>query len=126
MIALNGEDQLRQRVSWALYQIFVISDTSMKWNEIESWMAYYDIFVRNAFGNFRDVLREVSYSPMMANYLTFLDNKAISYDRSYPDENFAREIMQLFTIGLWKLNRDGTFMLDAAGRPMMTLSLIHI
>ena len=58
-------------------------------------MQYYDIFVRNAFANFRDVLREVSYSPMMANYLTFLDNKAISYDRSYPDENFAREIMQV-------------------------------
>lgn len=61
---------------------------------------YYDNFVRNAFGSFRQVLREVAYSPMMARYLTFLDSKSISFDGSYPDENFAREIMQLFTLGL--------------------------
>ena len=67
----------------------------MKWNEDESWHAYYDIFVRHAFGNFRDVLREVSWSPMMATYLTFLQNKNQDYSGSYPDENFAREIMQL-------------------------------
>ena len=118
----------------------------MKWNEIETWHAYFDIFVRNAFGNFRDVLREVSYSPMMATYLTFLQNKGIAYDASYPDENFAREVrrpglsarrrlgvvptvcarvcasqvMQLFTIGLWKLNDDGTQKLDEHGQPIMT------
>ena len=83
-------DQLRQRVAWALYQIFVISDKGgMKNNEAEAWHAYYDIFVRHAFGSLRDVMREVAYSPMMAGYLTFLQNKAIAYDGSYPDENFG-------------------------------------
>ena len=97
-VVTQAPDQLRQRIAWALYQIFVVSDKSMKWNEIETWHAYFDIFVRHAFGNFRDVLREVAYSPMMATYLTFLENKGIAYDYSYPDENFAREIMQLFTM----------------------------
>ena len=107
-VALFGDDQLRQRVAWALAQIFVISDTSMKWNEIETWHVYYDIFVRHAFGSFGDVLTEVAYSPMMAHYLTFLDSKSLSFDGSWPDENFAREVMQLFTIGLWTLRSDGT------------------
>ena len=120
MVALRAADQLRQRVAWALYQVFVISDTSMKWNHHEAWQAYYDIFTRGAFGPFRDVLRQVAYSPMMATYLTFLDNKAQAYDGSYPDENFAREIMQLFTIGLWQLRDDGTRLLDERGAPIMT------
>ena len=93
---------------------------AQRWNEIEAWHAYYDIFVRHAFGNFRDVMREVAYSPMMAQYLTFLQNKAQAYTGSYPDENFAREIMQLFTIGLWELNPDGTQKLDDAGQPRYT------
>ena len=63
--------------------------------------------MRHAFGSYRDVLREVSYSPMMASYLTFLKNKAIAFG-SYPDENYAREVMQLFSIGLYRLNPDGT------------------
>ena len=61
MVALSAEDQLRQRVAWALSQIFVVSDKSMKWNHIEVWMAYYDIFVRHAFGSYREVMREVAY-----------------------------------------------------------------
>jgi uncharacterized protein (DUF1800 family) len=64
-------------------------------------------FVRHAFGSYRDVLREVSYSPMMASYLTSLKNKAIAFG-SYPDENYAREVMQLFSVGLHRLNPDGT------------------
>ena len=55
----------------------------------QAWHAYYDIFVRHAFGSLRDVMREVSYSPMMGTYLTFLSNRAIAYDGSYPDENFG-------------------------------------
>ena len=61
----------------------------------------------SAFGNYRGVMREVAYSPMMGEYLSFSGNKAMSFDGSYPDENFAREIMQLFSIGLYKLNSDG-------------------
>ena len=75
----------------------------------EIWTNYYDILVHHAFGNYRDVLKEVSASPLMAHYLTFLGNRA--FDTSggkYPDENYAREVMQLFTIGLWELNMDGT------------------
>ena len=59
-------------------------------------------------------------TPNRAKYLTFLDNKAQAYDGSFPDENFAREVMQLFTIGLWKLHRDGTYALDHSGNPVMT------
>ena len=65
MQVLRAPDQLRQRVAWALAQIFVVSDASQKGNENEAWHAYYDIFVRHAFGRFGDVLREVAYSPMM-------------------------------------------------------------
>ena len=67
----------------------------------------YGQFVRHAFGSYRDVMREVSYSPMMADYLTFLRNKGVAFG-SYPDENYAREVMQLFSIGLHRLNPDGT------------------
>ena len=69
------------------------------------FLNYYDIFVRNAFGNFRDIVREVSYSPMMAEMLSFLSNASSLYALqregrvSRPDENYAREIMQLFTVG---------------------------
>ena len=106
-VVLRAEDQLRQRVAWALSQIFVISDAAGRGPYSEPWHAYYDIFVRHAFGNYRDVMREVAYSPMMGEYLSFSGNKAMSFDGSYPDENFAREIMQLFSIGLYKLNSDG-------------------
>ena len=58
-------------------------------------MSYYDIFVRNAFGNFRDILREVTYSPVMGDYLTYKRNRAFDSDGVYPDENYAREIQQL-------------------------------
>ena len=76
--------------------------------------------MRHAFGSYRDVLREVAYSPLMAGYLTFLQNKAMAYDGSFPDENFARELMQLFSIGLYRLHPDGTPLRDAAGEIMGT------
>jgi uncharacterized protein (DUF1800 family) len=70
---------------------------------------YYDILVRGAFGSYRDLLRDVALSPQMGKYLSHLQNaKANATTGSTPDENFAREIMQLFTIGLWQLNRGGT------------------
>eukprot|EP01125_Pyxidicula_operculata_P014519 TRINITY_DN483_c0_g6_i1.p1 TRINITY_DN483_c0_g6~~TRINITY_DN483_c0_g6_i1.p1 ORF type:complete len:1985 (+),score=368.79 TRINITY_DN483_c0_g6_i1:207-6161(+) len=120
-VVLKSKDQLRQRVAWALAQIFTIgAGGSEKESEIEGWATYYDIFVRNAFGNYRDIMREVAYNPMMSLYLSFLQNKALAYSNSYPDENFAREIMQLFSIGLWKLNEDGTQVLDSNGNPIST------
>ena len=81
-------------------------------------IAYNDIFIRNAFGNYRDVLKEVAYSPLMAEMLTFLNSRSLRYTWhynrkvEYPDENFAREIMQLFSVGLTKLNLDGSHVVD--------------
>lgn len=79
-----------------------------------------DIFVRHAFGNLRDVIREVSYTPTMGIYLTFEGSSSLAYSASAPDENYAREIMQLFTVGLWELDDDGTQTLDATGEPIQT------
>lgn len=125
MHALYAQDQLRQRMAWALSQVLVLAVNGFE-GQTEMWLNYYDISVRNAFGSFRDVLREVTYNPIMGDYLTFKRNRAFDESNNYPDENFAREIMQLFTIGLWKLNPDGTRMKDAAGQDIPTYSNEHI
>ena len=120
-VVLSAPDQLRQRVAWGLSQLMIISREGLgRATEAETWATYYDIFVRNAFGNYRDVLREVAYSPMMGVYLTYRQNKAFAALKTYPDENFAREVMQLFTIGLWRLAEDGTRLRDARGDPVAT------
>lgn len=120
-VALTATDQFRQRMAWALSQVLVTSVSGLsRSDEVEPWMVYYDIFVRNAFGNFRDVLREVSYSGLMGEYLTFRANKAIAFAGTYPDENYAREAMQLFSIGLWKVKEDGTAVVDASGERGVT------
>ena len=101
MIAINARDQLRQRVAWALSQILVMVPGAINEQTIHSewFLNYYDIFVRHAFGNYRDILREISYSPMMAENLSYLRSRSASYIwkryhyRAYADENFAREIM---------------------------------
>merc|ERR1719261_2422226 len=110
-IALDAEDQLRQRMAWALSHIYVVAvDGVGEANEeIEVWLKYYDIFVEHAFGNLRDVLRDVASSPMMAVYLTFLGSEQYQGGDAFPDENFAREFLQLFTIGLREMRDDGTF-----------------
>ena len=113
--ALNSKDQLRQRIAWAFAQLFVVSDELS--GETEKYVAFYDIFVRHAFGNFRDMLQEVSYSPLMGDYLDFVDNRGLA-SGSFPDENYAREVMQLFTIGPIQLDADGEPMLDAHGQPL--------
>ncbi len=121
-IAITGQDQLRQRVAFALSQILVISDmngTIAQWQEGAA--NYYDILAEHAFGNFRQLLEEVSLSPMMGIYLSALRN-AKAANNTTPDENYAREIMQLFTIGLNELNPDGTLRLDPNGQPIPTYS----
>lgn len=103
MIALNSEDQLRQRVAWALSQLLVVvpSAVEIASSHTEAFLSYYDIFVRNAFGNYRDILKEISFSPLMAENLSFLQSKSAAYQWesqqkvSFADENFAREIMQV-------------------------------
>ena len=119
-IAVTSPDQLRQRTAFALSQILVISDangTVFQWQEGAA--NYYDIFVNNAFGNFRSILEEVTLNPLMGVYLSSLRN-AKAANNTTPDENYAREIMQLFTIGLNELNPDGTLRLDPNGQPIPT------
>lgn len=124
--ARTAPDQLRQRVAFALSQIFVVSDVnSSLYNNPLGLANYYDILVRGAFGNFRQVLEEVTLSPIMGFYLSSLRNRKATLDTrtqqfTAPDENYAREVMQLFTIGLNRLQPDGTLMLDALGVPIPT------
>ena len=120
--AINAEDQLRQRVAWALSQYFVVGEEGSNHpNTTERWVNYYDIFVRHAFGNFRDILGEVTWSPHMGYYLSHMENQKANPNKgTFPDENFAREVMQLFTIGLWELNEDGTLELDEEGKAIPT------
>ncbi len=118
-IVVNRDDQLRQRVAFALSEIFVVSVRGPLVNAPDGLAAYYDVLVKDAFGNFRDLLLDVSRHPMMGRYLSYLGN-AKSENGSHPDENYARELMQLFTIGLTRLNQDGTPLLDANGNPSPT------
>jgi hypothetical protein len=120
-VVLGASDQLRHRVAFALSQILVIGVEGLgKEDEVELWLGYYDIFVRHAFGNYRSILKEVSFSPMMSHYLTYHNNRAFAYAKTHPDENYAREIMQLFSIGLWQLGPDGQRVLDGSGEPIAT------
>jgi uncharacterized protein (DUF1800 family) len=103
-----GDDQLRQRVAFALSQIFVISQQDSNIFMRPAGVAsYYDVLEKYAFGNYRDLLEAVALHPMMGLYLSHLHNQKESGTR-VPDENFAREIMQLMSIGLYQLNSDGT------------------
>lgn len=106
----HGSDQLRQRVAYALSQLLVTSAYEPPLHRRgEGLAAYYDILAKHAFGNYRDLLGEVARSPAMGIYLSHQGNrKADTSAGTRPDENFAREIMQLFTIGLYQLNSDGT------------------
>jgi uncharacterized protein (DUF1800 family) len=106
--AVNGEDQLRQRVAFALSQIFVVSyQNSTLYYNARGTANYYDLMGYYAFGNFRDLLEAVSLHPMMGAYLNALGNEK-TVGAQVPNENYAREIMQLFTIGLRQLNQNGT------------------
>lgn len=115
---IGGSDQLRQRVAYALSQIFVISDNvSAISNAAEGSSNYYDLLVQGAFGNFRDLLMSVTRHPMMGRFLSHYRNrKANAVLGTRPDENYAREVMQLFAVGLYNLNADGTYQVDATGR----------
>lgn len=109
-----AKDLLRQRIAYSLSQICVISLEGTLGSYSSGVASYYDIMVRNAFGNYKDILMEVSLHPAMGNYLSHLNNpKTDTINGVFPDENYAREIMQLFSIGLYQLNNDGSYQLDA-------------
>jgi uncharacterized protein (DUF1800 family) len=118
----QASDPLRQRMAFALSEIFVISDhMDVLGNQAIGMENYYDMLVRHSFGNFRNLLFDVATHPCMGTYLSHLKNrKADPVAGTFPDQNFAREIMQLFTIGLWQLNPNGTRTLDGMGQPIPT------
>ncbi|EDY83729.1 conserved hypothetical protein [Verrucomicrobiia bacterium DG1235] len=113
--AIKAPDQLRQRVAFALSEIIVISDKNVFGTQGLATANYYDILVRNGLGNYEQLLQEVTVNPMMGQYLTMLRS-----DKAAPDENYAREILQLFSIGLIMLNPDGTELCDVNGHSIPT------
>ncbi|HVO88691.1 MAG TPA: DUF1800 family protein [Casimicrobiaceae bacterium] len=115
--ALANDDQLRQRVAFALSQIFVTSGLDI--NLAYGMAIYQQIFLDNAFGNFEDLLTKVTLSSVMGDYLNMVNNDK-PVQGVNPNENYARELLQLFSIGLWELNLDGTQLLDAKGAPLPT------
>ena len=120
--AVTGSDQLRQRVAYALSQIFVISLVDSSVNQspraVAAWL---DMLGDKGLTNYRQLLESVSLHPMMGLYLSHLRNqKADPNSGRVPDENYAREVMQLFSIGLVQLNPDGTNKLDSNGRAINT------
>lgn len=115
--ALTGADQLRQRVAFALSQIFVVSGTDIY--EAYGMAAYQNMLLKDAFGNFRDLLTDATLSPVMGNYLDMVNNDKPNPNLgTEPNENYARELMQLFSIGVNKLNLDGSEQKDAKGQPI--------
>lgn len=118
---MTAPDQLRWRVSFALSEILVTSRVSAFDGNPYALASYYDVLLDNSFGNYRTLLDKITYHPAMGSYLTFLNNHATDIGKqTYPDENYAREIMQLFSIGLYQLNLDGTEKKDNNGQLIPT------
>ncbi len=121
-LAATGPDQLRRRMAWSLHQILMASQTDSNiWDHARAYAHYVDTLNRLAFGNYRELLEEIALSPVMGIYLSHIRNRKEDTSAGrQPDENFARELMQLFTIGLVELNLDGTPKRDASGRTIAT------
>lgn len=115
--ALTGTDQLRQRVAFALGQIFVIS--AVKVSNPNAFVPYERLLLSHAFGNYYDLLHDVTLNPSMGYYLDMANNDGPQFGTN-PNENYAREVLQLFSIGVIKLNPDGTAQLDANGNTIPT------
>lgn len=113
--AIENKDQLRQRVAWALSQLLVASAVEV--NSTAGQATLNQIFLDNAFGNYRDILQQVTLNPFMGNYLDMANSS-----KSAPNQNYAREVMQLFSMGVNILNADGTAQKDSAGATMPTYS----
>jgi uncharacterized protein (DUF1800 family) len=119
---MDGPDPLRQRIALALSEHFVVSDSMGQIRDNPRGLAnYYDMLLENAFGNYRDLLFDVTVHPIMGVYLSHLRNeKSNPSIGRFPDENYAREIMQLFSIGLFELRPDGSFVLSGTGESIPT------
>ena len=110
-VGLGGADQLRQRMAWALYNFIVLGQNGQALGQLE----YYNMMQRQALGPFADLIRAVTLNPSMGAFLNNNENTA-----GRPNENYARELMQLFTVGLTKLGADGSILRDAQGRSLET------
>ena len=111
--AFYGDAQLKHRVAWSLSQLWVVSGVD---TQQASWMiAYHQLLSKNAFGNYRDLMTDITLNPTMGNYLNMAGST-----KNNPNENFAREILQLFNVGLFMLNQNGTLKLDGSGNPIPT------
>lgn len=122
---MTAPDQVRQRVVFALSEVFVVSDFSIE--DSQGLASYYDILVRGALGNYEDMFLEVVQSPVMGFYLSHFNNaRSDPSVGRFPDENFAREAMQLFSIGLYELEANGERKLDENGQPIPTYSNLEI
>lgn len=111
--ALYGDAQLRRRVAWALSQILVVSGADI--THPSRMLPYIKKLDEHAFGNYRNLLEDITLNPAMGDYLDMIRST-----RTNPNENFAREILQLFTVGLYQLNQDGTLILDGSNNPIPT------
>ena len=126
--AFEAEDQLRQKVAYALSQIIVVSASSPAGDMFvlrgEALSYYYDILLRDAFSDYKSLLREITYSPAMAYYMTYIGSAKYDAQKGdSPDENYAREIMQMFSIGTSELNLDGSLELEnGSDKPTYTQS----
>lgn len=119
---ITSPDPVRKRLAYALSQFFVVSTNGIEitWRS-NAMAAYWDVLNRHALGNFRQLLEDVTLNPAMGVYLSTLDNKKEDTRTGrVPDENYAREVMQLFTIGLNELNNDGTKKIGTTGQPIET------
>ena len=124
---LTNSDELRQRVALALSEIFVVSLITDLGGNAFGLSSYYDVLARNAFGNYRDLLLDVTLHPCMGFYLSHLNNpRAIPEANIHPDENYAREVQQLFSIGLYELNQDGSRKTNAQGEWIPTYGQVQI
>ena len=119
-LAVTSEEQLRFRMAFSLSQIFVTSSAywvnSQRNSVWDSYMNYYDLLLDNAFTSHRDILDDITYNPFMGLYLTYANNsKGDAALDIFPDENYAREIMQLFSCGVYSLDQNGNYILDGNG-----------
>ena len=103
--ALYGEAQLKHKVAWALSQIWVTSGHDIQ--QSSHMIAYHQILSNNAFGNYRDLMKEMTLNPAMGEYLDMVRST-----RNSPNENYPREILQLFSVGLFMLNENGTLQIE--------------
>ena len=126
--AARAPDQLRQRTAFALHQVFMISQADVNlYAHARGYAQYVDLLHKNAFGNFRTLLEDMALSPAMGIYLSHMRNrKEDAATGRLPDENFGREVMQLFSIGLYELNNDGTLKRDANGNPIETYTTADV